>query len=96
MTVETKTTIQLSDIKAVEFECKNCHRVVSWPIQVVMKLPTECTCSTPQWMTIGGDMHQRLTSLIEQIRTLAKASGEPFVIRFAVEGVSGHVSSGKG
>ena len=34
MTIETKTTIEASDIVSVEFECSKCHSKTSWPLAV--------------------------------------------------------------
>lgn len=88
MTIETKTTIQLSDIKAVEFECKNCHRVVSWPLDTARNPPFSCECAgSPQWMSVGGDTYRDLTHLIALIQRYGKSNGEQFVLRFTVNGL---------
>ena len=93
MTVETKTTIQASDITSVEFECKNCGAVSVWPIKVAKNPPTMCNCSPDQrWMTIGGASYASIVDFIELIRRMAELSNEPFVMRL---GLSDHVSAGK-
>lgn len=97
MTVETKTTIELSDVEAVEFECKNCHSVSKWPISIAKSPPLQCHCGSPsQWMTLGGDMHTNITHLIELMRQLGKAQNEPFAMRFTLKtSASVRVSDGK-
>ena len=96
MTIETKTTIQLSDVKAVEFECRNCHRIYVYPLEVARNPPISCDCvPNSRWMTVGGDMHQRLTNLIGLVQQLSTANNEPFAMRFVVEGISDRASGGK-
>ena len=95
MTVETKTTIELSDIKAIEFECKNCGRIVAWPIKAAKEPPFQCDCNTPQWMSVGGDTYRSLMTLIDAIKRHGNAQGEPFILRLVVAGLSGRAVSGK-
>lgn len=86
MTVETKTTIELSDIDSVEFECKHCHSVSAWPLSVARRPPARCHCeNSPQWMVGGGDMDNNITRLIELMRRLSEAQKEPFTMRFAIK-----------
>lgn len=84
MTVETKTTIQLSDLTSIEFECKDCGATTSWPMPVAKNPPTTCRCRDEQWMTHGGQTYRDLSNLIELIQRLGKADGEKFVMRFRV------------
>ena len=96
MTIETKTTIQLSDIKAIEFECKNCHRIALSPIAVATTPPYYCECHVPpEWMPQGGDMYQRIKNLIGLVQQLAQANNEPFAIRLVVDGISDRASTAK-
>lgn len=96
MTVETKTTIQLSDVKAVEFQCRQCHRILPCPIEVTKEPPIHCDCKTPHWMPVGGEMYCGVMKLIELIKHYGKANNEPFAMRFVVDGLSGPASGGKG
>lgn len=85
MTVETKTTIQLSDFATVEFECANCHSISSWPLNVAKFPPAKCHCSQELWMPIGGDIYRNITDLIELIKRFAGSKGkEPFILRFGL------------
>lgn len=93
MTVETKTTIQANDIKSIEFECKNCGAMSTWPIKVAKQPPTMCRCSPDrQWMTIGGASYASIVDFIELIRRMSELEKEPFIMRL---GISGHVSGEK-
>lgn len=99
MTVETTTTIELGDIQAIEFECKNCHGIVKWPIKSFKQPPTECLCDhRKQWMSVGGDTYAAIVRLTELIRRFGAVENEPFLMKFAVSGVSasGRASGDKG
>lgn len=95
MTIETKTTVELSDIKTVEFECRNCHSISLWPLDVAKSPPISCHCDGDQWMTHGGDMFASITRLIELMQRFSKTTKEPFVMRFGLA-PSVHASGGKG
>jgi hypothetical protein len=89
MTIETKTTIQLSDVTGIEFQCKNCGRIVSWPIQTAKTPPTECECNPTQgWMPYGGNTFASLVKLIDLIKLWSSATNEPFNLRFVVSDLS--------
>ncbi len=88
MTVETKTTIELSDIMTVEFECKNCHAATSWPIGIAKIPPVSCACQSGVWMAQGGETYTAIADLIALVRRLGKADKEAFSMRFGVKGTS--------
>ena len=97
MTVETRTTIQLSDVTAVEFKCKSCGRVLSWPIEAA-KVPTECDCRgymQPGWMPIGSETYAGLVKLLDLIKQWGRADNESFTLQFVVRGLSAPAVSGK-
>jgi DNA replicative helicase MCM subunit Mcm2 (Cdc46/Mcm family) len=49
MTVETRTTMQLSDIKAIEFECTHCHAKRIFQIRNFDTPPLNCgSCGESQ------------------------------------------------
>ena len=86
MTVETKTTIQPSDLTTVEFECKECHSIVSWPLAVAKHPPSHCHCHPEkQWMTVGGDTYRALTTLVALLQQFNKSQNEPFIFRLGVQ-----------
>jgi hypothetical protein len=93
MTIETKTTIQLSDLTTVEFECKNCHAIGSWPIDVAKNPPTGCPCRTDlPWMAHGGQQFAQIVDLIALVQKLGKADKELFVLRFVLKTPPGSVA----
>jgi hypothetical protein len=95
MTIETRTTMELGDIQTFEFECKNCHKISSWPISETKHIPVSCECGGvhgTQWMPYGGDTHAALTGLMNLINRFAGAN-EPFNIRFGVKGLEMRKSS---
>lgn len=92
MTVETKTTIQLSDITTIEFECAKCHTVASYPLDVVQHPQGSCANGCGEWMPFAGDTYKSLTKLIELVKRFGKATSEPFILRF---GVKPEIASGR-
>jgi hypothetical protein len=95
VTVETKTTIEPSDVSTVEFECIHCHSITSWPLAIAKNPPTSCPCEQKgQWMTVGGDTYRNIVSLIALLQQFSKTQNEPFILRFGVKnGVSDPASS---
>lgn len=87
MTVETKTTIELSDIGDVQFECKNCGFVATYPLRKFRSPPTACGChQEKQWMTHGGEMYAGISQMVELMRRMSNATSEPFTMRFGLRG----------
>lgn len=95
MTVETKTTIELSDITTIEFECEKCHSISLWPLSRAKNPPTSCPCTAgEQWMPINGDKQRAIANLISLIQMFSKTEGEPYTMRFGLS-ASVHASGGK-
>jgi hypothetical protein len=94
MTVETKTTIQPSDISAIEFECLKCHTVTHWPLEVAKNPLTRCHCSEENWMPYGGDTYVALANFMALLNRFSKAKAEPYRVRLALNSALplGHVS----
>lgn len=65
MTVETKTTIELGDIKAVEFECADCGSKAVLPIAKLATPPMRCSfCQKDtQWLAPGGRDYSDIVTL---------------------------------
>jgi hypothetical protein len=84
MTVETKTTIQASDILTVEFECAHCHSINSWPLIVAKNPPLRCHCGHENWMAHGGSEYAAITELIALLHRFAQAPNTPYVMRFGL------------
>jgi hypothetical protein len=87
VTSETRTTIQLSDIQAIEFECRACHCRITRPMggrQILMLICPECETT---WANYRGDM-EILTKIASQIARLAgiddPKNQAPFVVRFEI------------
>jgi len=98
MTFETKTTMELTDIETVEFKCKKCSKVTSYPITAIKSPPTSCDCVQPhgtQWMSYGGDTFAAVNNLLVLIKRLAEAD-EQFTLRFGVKGISASVPASRG
>jgi hypothetical protein len=89
MAVETKTTIQLSDIVRVEFECRKCHSITIWPLAVAQQPPISCACSSTRWMAYGDELFRGISDLLALVKRMGRGSGkEPFIMRFGIQGLS--------
>lgn len=56
MTIETKTTIELQDVNAIEFECKECGSKITLSFDKFKQPPTRCSvCERGNQWLIPGD-----------------------------------------
>ena len=97
MTVETKTTIQLSDIKTIEFECAKCHTVTSYPLELAKQAQGSCANGCGEWMPYAGDTYKSITQLIDLVKRFGNATSEPYTLRFGIKpaSASGHAADSK-
>ncbi len=90
MTIETRTTLELSDIRSVEFECANCHVKTTVPIDKFKQPPISCHgCESEQWFVPGS---KDLSDLIHMVRSMGRFSevGKGlFIMRFDLADASG-------
>jgi len=87
MTSETRTTIQLSDFKAVEFECLNCHSRIVRPIGVWQSPLLCCPECGSTWAHYRGTMDflAKMSSQIAKIAAIdTPAEDTPFIVRFEI------------
>jgi hypothetical protein len=98
MTVETKTTIQLSDVDTVEFKCTACGSVYAIPIGIAQAPPMGCHCDADKHWLIGGDETYRgIMELLTLVKRFGKAQPKTFELRFGLKtSASVPASSGKG
>lgn len=87
MTNETRTTIQLSDLKAIEFECVGCHARIVRPIGVWQFPLVACSECGANWTHYAGAMGV-LKAMASQIAKYAEMddpkNDAPFVVRFEI------------
>jgi hypothetical protein len=79
VTIERRLLVSMSDIQAITFECKTCHRRESYPPDSVPDVPFQCLCGA-KWRTDDRDVHpstghgasafQKLVKAIMTVRTL--------------------------
>jgi len=85
MTVETKTTLELKDIKAIEFECANCHAKTVFPVAKYENPPTRCaSCESPQWLIPGSEEWEGLNRLGKTIRKISESRQPSFTLRLEI------------
>ena len=90
MTIETRGTIELADVLAVEYECANqsCRARVIRPLERSggIAVPRACGNCGSSWFTDPSQEAQELKDFLE---TIARYKGAklPFVLRFEVSGL---------
>ena len=87
MTSETRTTIQLSDFKGVEFECVQCHVRIVRPLGVWNFPLDSCLECGAVWTHYKGTMNvlRAISSEIAKIAAIDKPDNEsPFIVRFEI------------
>lgn len=87
MTAETRITITLSDIKAVEFECAECHVRTTRPVSEDNFIPEMCPangCQNKNWFAHGSQEHKDLMFLIDVIHQYGQRRNPKYNIRFEV------------
>ncbi len=87
MTSETRTTIQLSDFKAIEFECVLCHSRIVRPIGAWLSPLLACPDCGATW----EHFKETIRFLAQTISQMAKTSAidepeteSPFIVRFEI------------
>lgn len=87
MTNETRTTIQLSDVKAVEIECVKCHSRIVRPVGVWLSRLDCCPDCGVTWVHYRGtiDFLAGMASQIAKIAEIDKPENQaPFVVRLEI------------
>jgi hypothetical protein len=84
MPIELKGSIQLKDITAIEFRCKNCGHASIHKLDDSLRLPVSCgNCNSP--FPKGWDEHAVHRALREW------AQEGPYSLRLHVEGLEGSI-----
>jgi hypothetical protein len=90
MTIETRTTVELKDIKAIEFECADCHTKVSYPIDKFAHPVSICYTCHPSKLLIAerSTEHKGIVELVRLINQLSELEPKILVMRFDTTGSS--------
>ena len=88
MTVETRTLFQLSDVEAVEFECRKCHAKVIRKISGFKSPPAVCGNCGEQWFVDGAQAVNELQYFLHQLERFTDDEKEKFDLRLEVKGAS--------
>ena len=71
MTVERRTLLDFSDVKALEFRCHDCNVTMRKPVQE-WDTPARCHSCGKQWFTDGGQEHTELRKAIETLKRFSR------------------------
>lgn len=74
MTIKTITSIELSDVQAVEFECEGCHSKVSYPLDKFTHPLTICNTCKPerQFIVYGSTEFAEWIKFVELLKRFSK------------------------
>lgn len=85
MTVENRRFVELIDILAVQFECKQCGARLSCPIRKWKQMKFGCpNCNAP-WVTEGSIDYRTLESLLANLKLLAEHQSTEGKFTFRLE-----------
>jgi DNA replicative helicase MCM subunit Mcm2 (Cdc46/Mcm family) len=78
MTVETRTSIEPSDVTAIEFECRICGTKIVLPIKSFDSPPISCSAckqhDRKQWLIPGSQDFADLNVLVHTVRVFSNTA----------------------
>ena len=86
MTSETKSFIELADIIAFHFECRNCHATATRTIADLQRWPTECSNCGTDWCGLDNQSTKKiLEDFALQLKAASRTSRDKqFLFRLEV------------
>jgi DNA replicative helicase MCM subunit Mcm2 (Cdc46/Mcm family) len=89
MTLKSITTIEPSDIQAIEFECSECHSKMTVPTKTFAQPPITCSsCQKNQWFIPGSEDFMDIVRIGQILKRLTVAEKRQFVMRFDISSPS--------
>jgi hypothetical protein len=102
MTVETRRTIELTDIDAIEYECRKCGATTVRLLDESHRIPVACGNCATVWTIETSQEHMDLMRFVSLLRYFPKSTANAHVrIKLEVRGIeesvnaSGRASGGK-
>ena len=99
ITVETRSTIGLQDITAIEYECTNCHSKTLRLLDDKHNIPMRCGNCPSLWFAENSSEHRDLQLLVSVLRDFPRSSVNAHVaIKLEIRDlpkISGRASSEK-
>ena len=88
MTVETRRTIALEDLKAIEYECLYCHTKSVRLLDEKNRVASACGNCNRGWLTDGSREHTELQTFVNVLMSFRNSSINQHVgIRFECTGL---------
>jgi predicted Zn-ribbon and HTH transcriptional regulator len=84
MTFEDRTTLELSDIQTLRFECTACGVGLTFPAAQSIRIPVECPSCKAQWMGTHETDYVSIQHLVQAIRYL-RSPGDTAAYRLRLE-----------
>lgn len=85
MTSQVKRTVEASDIRAVEIECRGCGICTVWPVEAWNNSFTKCPGCGEQWPIASHAAYQAMSQVVKGLSDVAKLKNDerfPFALRF--------------
>ncbi len=92
--IELKRTIELRDIVAVEFRCKQCGHASMRGLDQQLRLPVWCGNCDSKWEVNEGPEGPVLLAFLRSITSYA-TKDRPYSLRFQVEELEGFPAAGR-
>lgn len=88
MTVNDHLTMDLSDIRGIRFECRQCGAAISFRTREVFAIPHDCPGCRTSWLFPNTPDVQKLETFTRLLKMLAaeQAQGGPFRLCLEIEG----------
>jgi len=74
MTLETRTTITLGDVAAIEYECAHCRSRTIRLLDDQHSVPLRCGNCSSLWFADNSNEHNDLKLLVSTLRDIPKSS----------------------
>lgn len=74
MTIETRSTIGIGDITAIEYECLHCHCKTIRLLDDKHNVPLRCGNCSSNWFADGSREHREICRLLDVLRNFPESS----------------------
>lgn len=74
MTIETRSTIGIGDVTAIEYECAHCHSQMIRLLDDKHNIPMRCGNCPALWFAEDSNEHNDLKLLVSVLREFPKSS----------------------
>lgn len=82
MTREERWIVSLDEIRAIRWECPNCHVAMSYAMDETVKLPANCpSCNTDLLDTFRRPSDQVYTTFVQALKSIRSQPAPPGILK---------------